>query len=241
MGATATEDRTTQPRRTVAAAAAAAVFLSGMAAGGALSDRRAGGAPEADTAPAASSVSDPAPTTETGDVVPGFARSRDGAHAAAIAYTSTLSQRLLYLKPADVEGAIRAVAADASADALASTALVALETAREPLAADTAKGPTWWAVRPLAVRVEAYSPARARVSVWVMRVLSRQGVVVPQSSWVTETVEVVWERGDWRLWSVTTMPGPTPVLDGSDMPASAAELDQVLAGFEVLGTEGQRR
>lgn len=239
MGA-ATQHRTTPPRRTAAAAAAAAVFLSGVAAGGALSDRRAGGAPEAATGPAAAgSVSDPDPNTRTGDVVPGFTQSRDGARAAAVAYTSTLSQRLLYLEPTDVEDAIRAVAADASADTLARDARAALETAREPLAA-AGTGPTWWAVRPLAVRVDAYSPARARVSVWVMRVLSRQGVVVPQSSWVTETVEVVWERGDWRLWSDTTTPGPTPVLDGSDMPASAAELDLDLAGFEVLGTEGQR-
>ena len=69
---------------------------------------------------------------------------------------------------------------------------------------------------------------------WVVRVLSRQGVVVPQSSWITETVELVWEAGDWRLWSDESTPGPTPVLDGSDVPASAAELETELTGFELL-------
>ena len=85
-----------------------------------------------------------------------------------------------------------------------------------------------------AAKVEAHTTDRARVSVWMVRVLSRPGVVVPQSSWVTETVELVWEDGDWRLWSDESTQGPTPVLDGSDLPASAAELDVDLTGFELL-------
>jgi hypothetical protein len=93
-------------------------------------------------------------------------------------------------------------------------------------------------VEPLAAKVEAYTADRARVSVWVVRVLSRQRVVVPQSSWVTEAVELVWEGGDWRLWSDESTPGPTPVLDGSDVPASAAELDSELTGFELLDPAG---
>jgi len=232
MAAPRTQDRRPLHRLAVAGAAAL-VFLGGMAARGALGDRTGR---DSEAAPAAATTAAEAvgagPTREVDGAPAGFARTREGAQAAAIAYTATLSQRLLYLEPADAEAAVRAVAADASADTLTADALDSLEAARTPLAEGS--GATWWIVEPLAVKVEAFSTDRAGVSVWLVRVISRQGVVVPQASWVTETVELVWEDGDWRLWSDTSTPGPTPVLDGSDLPSSAAELDGELAGFELL-------
>ena len=36
------------------------------------------------------------------------------------------------------------------------------------------------------------------------------------------------------LLAACATPGPTPVLDGSDLPASAAQLDTELTGFELL-------
>lgn len=218
-------------RSLAVAGAAAVVFLGGMAARGALVDRAASDA----QAPAPASQPHAVGPGSTGDIdgaPAGFARTRAGAQAAAIAYTATLSQRLLYLEPAAAEAAVRAAAAEASEASLTTDALNSLGAARQPLAEGT--GATWWIVEPLAVKVEAFSTVRARVAVWLVRVLSRQGVVVPQTSWVTETVELVWEGGDWRLWSDMSTPGPTPVPDGSDLPASAAELDAELTGFELL-------
>lgn len=220
-------------RSLAVAGAAAVVFLGGMAARGALVDRAASDAQA--PAPAAASqphAVGPGPTGDVDGAPAGFARTRAGAQAAAIAYTATLSQRLLYLEPAEAEAAVRAAAAEASEASLTADALNSLGAARQPLAEGT--GATWWIVEPLAVKVEAFSTDRARVSVWLVRVLSRQGVVVPQTSWVTDTVELVWEGGDWRLWSDTSTPGPTPVPDGSDLPTSAAELDAELTGFELL-------
>lgn len=233
--ATGLEARRPRAARHLAVAATAAlVFLAGMAARGALGDRGATRTQEASTTPAADRAG-PGATREVHDAPAGFAATRQGASAAAIAYTATLSQRLLYLEPPAAEAAVRAIAARASADTLVADAAAGLRAAREPLAQGS--GATWWAVRPLALKIDAYSPQRARLSVWLVRVLSRQGVVVPQSSWVTETVELVWEDDDWRLWSDTSTPGPTPVLDGSDMPATAAQLDAELTGFELVGTE----
>ena len=230
MGSPRTQER--RPFRPLAVAGAAAlVFLGGMAARGSLGDR-ADRHSETGAAQAAPEAVGPGPARELDGAPTGFTRTTAGARAAAIAYTATLSQRLLYLDPEDAEAAVRAVAADASADTLAGDALDGLEAARTPLAEGT--GATWWIVEPLAAKVEAYATDRARLSVWLVRVLSRQGVVVPQASWVTETVELVWEDGDWRLWSDTSTPGPTPVLDGSDLPSSAAELDAELTGFELL-------
>ena len=219
--ATSTGRRSLRPL--AAAALAAVVFLAGMAARGALG---AGG--EATEAQAGAAAAAEDAVTDDG----GFERTRRGARAAAITYAATLSQRLLYLEPDAAAAAVREVAALASADTIAAETVESLTAAREPLSAGS--GATWWVVQPLAVRVDAYASDRARVSVWVVRVLSRQGVVVPQSSWLTESVDLVWERGDWHLWATTSTPGPTPVLDGSDMPASAAELEDDLAGFELL-------
>jgi hypothetical protein len=229
--ATRTEAERPAFRRLAVAGAAALVFLAGMAARGAVGDRGES-QPQADPAPTDHAAAPAGRTGEADGTPAGFERSRDGARAAAIAYTATLSQRLLYLEPDAAEAAVRAVAAEASADTLTNDVLAGLRTVREPLA--TGAGATWWVVEPLAAKVEAYTADRARVSVWVVRVLSRQRVVVPQSSWVTETVELVWEGGDWRLWSDESTPGPTPVLDGSDVPASAAELDTELTGFELI-------
>jgi hypothetical protein len=220
-------------RRLAVAGAAAVVFLGGMAARGSLGDRAdrdSEAAPGA--AQAAPEAVGPGPTREVDGAPAGFARTRAGARAAAIAYTAMLSQRLLYFEPAAAAAAVSAVAASASEATLVADALEGLEAARTPLAEGT--GATWWVVEPLAVKVEAYATDRARLLVWLVRVLSRQGVVVPQTSWVTETVELVWEDGDWRLWSDTSTPGPTPVGDGSDLPSSAAELDAELTGFELL-------
>jgi hypothetical protein len=229
--ATPTEAERPAFRRLAVAGAAALVFLAGMAARGAVGDRGES-QPQTVPAPADQAAATAGRTGEADGTPAGFARSRDGARQAAIAYTATLSQRLLYLEPDAAEAAVRAVAAEASADTLTNDVLAGLRTVREPLAMGT--GATWWVVEPLAAKVEAYTADRARVSVWVVRVLSRQRVVVPQSSWVTETVELVWEGGDWRLWSDESTPGPTPVLDGSDVPASAAELDTELTGFELV-------
>jgi hypothetical protein len=229
--ATRTEAERPAYRRLAVAGAAALMFLAGMAARGAVGDRGES-QPQTDSAPTDRAAATAVPTGEVDGSPTGFAQSRSGARDAAIAYTATLSQRLLYLEPDGAEAAVRAIAAEASADTLANDVLTGLRAVREPLATGT--GTTWWVVEPLAAKVEAYTANRARVSVWVVRVLSRQGVVVPQSSWVTETVELVWEAGDWRLWSDESTPGPTPVLDGSDVPASAAELDTELTGFELL-------
>ena len=232
MAAPRTPDR--RAFRTLAVAGAAAiVFLGGMAARGALGDRAGGDAEAfAAAAPSPSEAVGPGPARDVDGAPAGFARTRTGAQAAAIAYTATIPQRLLYLEPSAAEAAVRVVASDASEQVLVADALDGLEAARTPLAEGS--GATWWIVEPLAVKVEAFSADRARVSVWIVRVLSRQGVVVPQTSWVTETVELVWEDGDWRLWSDTSTPGPTPVPDGSDLPSSAAELDAALIGFELL-------
>ena len=169
----------------------------------------------------------------------GFARTRDGARAAGLVYTATVSQRVLYFDDEQTAAALESIASNAARDTFVADTVRQLEAARSPLSAGS--GTAWWLVRPLASKVDAYTAELARIAVWLVRVLSRPGVVVPQSSWVTETVEVVWERGDWRLWSTVTQPGPTPILDGSDLPESADALDAALRDYTPVDATGDGR
>src|SRR5690606_33810149 len=123
--ATRTEAERPAYRRLAVAGAAALVFLAGMAARGAVGDRGES-QPQTDAAPTDRAAATAGPTGEVDGTPAGFAQSRSGARDAAIAYTATLSQRLLYLEPDGAEAAVRGVAAEASADTLANDVLAGL-------------------------------------------------------------------------------------------------------------------
>jgi hypothetical protein len=83
----------------------------------------------------------------------------------------------------------------------------------------------------LAWRLDAYTPDRSRVSVWRVGVLSVAGLTAPLAEWTTVVYELVWERGDWRIWSETQTPGPTPRGHPSESPSTPDQLRTALAGF----------
>ena len=211
--------------------AAAVVFLAGMAARGLTTSSPRPLEPTPANAPSDAV----GPTRVEAGMPAGYADTPEGARAAAIAYTTVVPQRALYLTRDQLATVITALAADGARPALAAQVLTDFDQAEPRLAANSAT--TWWAVTAVAVRADAYTPTRARFSVWVTRLLSKQGVVAPQSSWSTVAVELVWERGDWRIWSQTSTPGPTPTLDASDAPATAAGLDERLRGFALIDAD----
>lgn len=83
----------------------------------------------------------------------------------------------------------------------------------------------------LATRIDAYSPERARVSIWRVGVVSVSGLTSPIAEWTTVDDELVWERGDWKLWAETQTPGPTPATHPDERPATPNQLHALLAGF----------
>jgi hypothetical protein len=168
-------------------------------------------------------------------------RSRDGALAKAVQYATLLS-RLFPMDPARA----RRLAADAASDAFRPGLVTAVDAELVPLQRKLAKLPGATAHRQsvLATRVDSYSdrPAdagRARVSVWVMLTLGQhtesgaadradeQANAV--ASFGTVVLDLVWERGAWRLDGTAQRPGPTPLLDGR--PQTTDEFSGALAGF----------
>ncbi len=171
------------------------------------------------------------PTTVEG-VPAGFSRDREGAVSAAAAFVCT-GQALLDMDPLAAEGAIRQMAADSAADAQVADTIQRLRQTREVLAEGT--GPVVFRQAALAFRIEAWSSTRARVAIWNVGVLSRQGVASPQAGWSVSTFDLVWERGDWKVWGETIAPGPAPILNDSAAPATSAQLVSALDDFTDFG------
>jgi hypothetical protein len=170
--------------------------------------------------------------TRTANGIPiGFAHTEPGAVAAAVSDITT-GQALLDLDPIGVDAAVRTMAATGAADAQVADTQAKLAAARQALA--DGNGPITYRQGVIAVRVDAYTPDRARIAAWSVGVLARAGVAPPQAGWSTSVLELVWERDDWKVWSETISPGPAPIPNDSAPPATAAQLQASLAGFTDL-------
>lgn len=171
------------------------------------------------------------PTATVDGAPAGFARTEHGAVAAAASYVTT-GENLLDMDPLSAERAIRQMAAETTADQQALSMLGDLRRVREVLRSGT--GPIIYRQACLAARVERFDRDEARVSIWNVGILSREGVASPQAGWKTSVFELIWERGDWRIRSEIVTPGPAPSIDASAVPATSAQLAAQLAGFIPL-------
>jgi len=163
----------------------------------------------------------------------GFSHDERGARRAAITY-ATSSERWLYLDDGAITRAMHAIATRRSAERLTANVLDEVRATREALLGAPR---TWWIVRPLASRVTATDARRAEVEVWVVTVLSATEVAEPQADWRTITLELRWERADWRVADVADSAGPTPAEGPRDRPWTAARLDRALEGFVRAGID----
>ena len=182
--------------------------------------------------PAVASGSEP--TAEVAGTATGFTRDGDGAVQAAVAY-ATASQRWLYFSDDEIRAAMAQIAAPASVDRLATDVVADVSVARERLGASS--GRVWWLVRPLAWELEFHNTDKARVSVWVVTVLSAAEVAAPQSEWMTVTLDLAWVDGGWRVDAVRDTPGPTPMVGPGDRAWDAMPFDEALAGFTRMDGE----
>lgn len=220
------------PRRAVSLRRLVVVGMLSLVTGVALATQLSGGSAES-ASPRASAAPVPAeqgtgPTNVTDGIPSGFSHTPEGAIAAAAAYVTT-GQPLLDLDPLAAERAMRRMAASASAEPFAADNMRQLKNTREALTGGS--GPIVYRQAVVAHRLEAFDAARARVAIWNVGVLTRAGVAPPQAAWATSTFDLVWERGDWRIWAETVVPGPAPILNDSTAPATTEQFDAALEGF----------
>ena len=164
-------------------------------------------------------------------------RTSSGARASALIYASSVQSQAVYAgAPADqslLEGWLAPAASPAALD----RALHELADARDVLT--KGHGPVWWVASPLAARVMTISNDRARVAVWLVRVIAsgaeRGPGVVPAVSWATSTVDLVWtDPHGWSIESVSDVPGPVPMAQSTAQPATSTEFASRLEGFELV-------
>lgn len=173
----------------------------------------------------------PAPagaSTVVAGVPMGFRHDAGGAKAAAVTFAQAYGT-LVALDEAGAVAAKRAMAATAVADALVANMQGKLAALRKvwPVGAIS------YRVAPLAVRVRMDGPDAAGADVWYVGVVAAKGIPTYEE-WVTETYRLVWERGDWHIAADSEAAGPRPD-PGRQSPASAAELEARLVGFEAVG------
>jgi len=180
-------------------------------------------------------VLSPPPPSTADAIAPGaLPRHRESAHDAAGAVDAATTfvrqgQRIYDLAPDQRGPALRALAARSAADGY--VAEQTRQLAELDGIAARGQGPLTWDVTPLATRVDAVTGSRARVEVWRLGVLSIQGLTAPLAEYTTVTYELVWQDDEWRIWSETQTPGPSPMPHPEATPSTPAEWRAALTGF----------
>ncbi len=159
-------------------------------------------------------------------------RTEQGAVKAAAAFICN-GQALVDMSADEVDSYLRERVTSASADRLVDEHLHDLDALREALA--TGVGPTNYRQGVLAWRVDVFDGDEARVLIWHVGVLSREGIAPPQAGWMISTVDLRWERGSWKVAAEIAVPGPAPILNDSIPPATAEDLLDQLDGFSDFG------
>ena len=135
----------------------------------------------------------------------------------------------------EVAEAVAQIAAPQSVDARVAEGVAETRIAQEELA--KADRPLWWWVDPLAWRLEAHSDAQASVAEWTTTVRTAHGVAVPQSTWMTVTVDLEWVESNWRVAAIgIARPDPDP-----ESPRRALERGAVRRDASARPSGGRHR
>ncbi|MDQ6839655.1 MAG: hypothetical protein M3137_15345 [Actinomycetota bacterium] len=156
----------------------------------------------------------------------GYRHDAGGAKAAATSFAEAYGT-LMALDEAGAVAAKRTMATTAAADQLVADMRAKLAALRRVWRV----GAITYRVAPLAVRVRMLGADAANADVWYVGVVAGKGLPTYEE-WVTETYRLVWERNDWHMASDVEAAGPRPD-PGRQAPATAAELDARLVGFEA--------
>jgi hypothetical protein len=159
-----------------------------------------------------------------------YARTREGAIAAATQYVDVLSGSAV-LDNRRVQGILNLVVLPRALPALAAAYRDGVALTRRKLGLQGRVRPTVvFRSNPLGYRVDRYSDAAATVEVWTADLVGSSAAAAPQQSWNTTTVALRWASGDWKVERVKTTSGPTPFVNAA--PSPAPQLFSVIPKFD---------
>ncbi|UNS97744.1 hypothetical protein MMF93_15565 [Streptomyces tubbatahanensis] len=196
--------------------------------GGAASDDSRGGDSRAQ--PTAPTGEKPVKNSSDTTIPSGFAHTEQGAQSAAANYVVALGGEGMYTA-AGREKIIDSVYAPSVANKRQADLGEAygnpkfLEKVGLGKDGKAPKGSTFVArATPVGVKVIDYADDKAKVAVWYSTLfgLAGEGSKHPVAeSWYTNTFDLAWNEGDWKVKDVKQKDGPTPI--GKDQAASPAE------------------
>ena len=159
----------------------------------------------------------------------GWRHDADGARAAAVAAVSVTGEIATagFITRDDL---IESIASSAYASELAALSSRQLEELSIELGeAGVAPSQLVWSESPLRARTVSADDRSAVVDVWSVLVVGVPGVGAPRQVWRTVTIELVWERDDWRIDRWAAAAGPTPALASAAAVSTVEDIASVLA------------
>ena len=144
------------------------------------------------------------PSDEENGVPVGYARTEDGAAAAAREFSQVMSRF------AGDEGAHRSALQTLAAPDWRDRAIQLAENNSAFLTRRYGNATSRFV--PVSYRVRSFSQEAATVSVWGVSVVGGSDVQRLEESWVTGTLRLIWIGGDWRVTGSDSDVGPTPRL-----------------------------
>jgi hypothetical protein len=77
----------------------------------------------------------------------------------------------------------------------------------------------------LGYRVGRFTERRASLSIWGMALFG-SGAYEPVSQWATSSMDLVWQRGTWKVASIRHRPGPSPQWSISELARPGASFEE---------------
>lgn len=171
-------------------------------------------------------VSGPGPHDEVNGIPVGYARTEEGAVAAAANFV-LLNGRDSFLDRDALSAAVSVLAAPAWREQAIQEAHAGVQfvVGRYGNDADLASSV-------LAYEVADFDVDEVEVNLWTVSVASGSGRPEVEEVWSLVTVGLTWSEGDWKVQALETSVGPSPV----DLPATAPErsAESVMSSYDEI-------
>ena len=154
----------------------------------------------------------------------GYPQSRSGASTAAVNWVASFPQ-LMKLNPLSLQNALIELMSERGAVTFIDDAV------QDYMALLDVLGPAIrervWIESPLQATVHSSTDTTATVGVWSVVVTGSETDAAVVSLWRTHRIDLVWERGDWKIDEVALTEGPTPVGADGALPSSPSEFVEI--------------
>lgn len=154
----------------------------------------------------------------------GYPQTRSGASTSAVNWVASFPQ-LMKLNPLSLQNALVELMSERGAVRFIDDAVQDYMALIEEL------GPALrervWIESPLQATVHSSTDTSATVGVWSMVVTGGEENAAVVSLFRTHRIDLVWERGDWKIDEVVVTEGPTPTGSDGALPSSSSEFIEI--------------